>query len=103
MMKKLLISSGGMAVALIAVVVVFWPAPAISQEAILFNHGNSSGCDFISFFGSSYSGPLTIVQSGSGQVNVQCNASLYDGPAPDSNRLAESDWAGSNSPGSVLS
>ncbi len=78
-MKKLLITSGGMAVALIAAVVLFWPAPAMSQ-AMLFNHADGAVCSF-SAFGGDYGGMVTIVLTGSGRVNVQCNAKLVSGSA----------------------
>ena len=49
----------------------------------MFNHMDGSSCSF-SAFGGDYSGPATIVQSGSGRVNAQCNASLVSGSAVDS-------------------
>ena len=76
MTKRLLITSG-LAVALITAVVLLWPASAISQ-ATVFNHMDNASCSF-SAFGGDYAGPATIVLSGSGKVNAQCNASLVAG------------------------
>ena len=79
MMKRLLITGGGLAAVLIASVVSFVPALA-NSPAIVFNHADGSTCTFVAF-GGAYNGPATIVQSGSGQVNAQCNASLVLGRA----------------------
>ena len=75
-MKKLWIAgtSGllGLAMVLLAT------APVGAQQAQLFNHADGASCAFATF-GGFYVGPATIVQTNSGNVNAQCDASLVAG------------------------